>query len=75
MMNMMIGFAGLYTEGLPPSSIPPCGGALAVLSEVAEVTVVVTNSVTVLVRLAILLFFASSLQLSGCLRISSPPTH
>ena len=49
MMNKIIGLEGLYSDGFPPSSIPPCGGALSVLADVAEVTVVVTKSVTVVV--------------------------
>lgn len=43
----MMGELGLYTVGLPPSKIPACAGALAVLVEVAAETVVVTKSVTV----------------------------
>lgn len=55
MMNKMIGLLELYTEGLPPSRMPPCGGARAVLAAVAPVvmTVVVTRSVTVVVTAAI----------------------
>lgn len=51
MINRMIGLLELYTDGFPPSSMPPCGGALAVLAAVAPVviTVVVTKSVTVVV--------------------------
>lgn len=59
MMNIIIGSAGLYSDGFPPSSIPACGVALSVLSDTAEVTVVVTTSVTVLVKVAI---FQSSSQ-------------
>jgi hypothetical protein len=52
----MIGFVGLYTEGLAPSKMPPCGGALAVAAVVvAEVTVVVSMSVTVLVIVAMMI--------------------
>lgn len=51
-MNKMIGELGLYTVGSPPSKIPPCAGALAVLVEVVAEIVVVTMSVTV--RVAIL---------------------
>ena len=55
-MNRMIGFVGLYTDGLAPSKIPPCGGALAVAAvAVAEVTVVVSMSVTVLVTVAMMI--------------------
>ena len=65
MMNIIIGLAGLYTEGFPPSSIPPCGGALAVLSDVAEVTVVVTMSVTVLVKVVIFASFSGRRTMIG----------
>ena len=55
-MNRMIGFDGLYTDGLAPSKMPPCGGALAVAAVVvAEVTVVVSMSVTVLVIVAMMI--------------------
>lgn len=37
------GELALYSDGLLPSSIPPCAGARAVLVLVAEVTVVVTE--------------------------------
>jgi hypothetical protein len=55
-MNKMIGFVGLYADGLAPSKMPPCGGALAVAAVVvAEVTVVVSMSVTVLVIVAMMI--------------------
>jgi hypothetical protein len=55
MIKMIIGLLGLYTDGLAPSKIPACGGALAVAAVVvAEVTVVVRWSVTVLVMVAML---------------------
>ena len=56
-MKMIMGFLESYREGSPPSKIPPCGGALAVLSVTAPVTVVVTRSVTVVVNVAILVSF------------------
>ena len=55
MIKMIMGLLGLYTDGLAPSRIPACGGALAVAAVVvAEVTVVVSRSVTVLVMVAML---------------------
>ena len=46
-MKRMIGLEDWYTEGFPPSRIPPCGAALTVLEGVAEPMVLVTIRVTV----------------------------
>lgn len=52
MMNRIIGLLALYSEGLPPSRMPPCGATLAVLDAEAEATVLVTTSVIVVVTVA-----------------------
>lgn len=53
-MNRIMGLLELYCEGLPPSRMPPCGAALAVLDAVAEASVFVTTSVTVVVIVAMM---------------------
>lgn len=53
-INKIRGFVELYSDGFAPSRMPPCGGARAVAVVVAEVTVVVSMSVTVRVIVAIL---------------------
>lgn len=82
MMKMIMGFLGSYSDGLEPSSIPPWAGALAVEVLVAEVTVVVSKSVTVLVIVAMpngerLAPSPTSWRLSSsyvCTRVSGPIT-
>lgn len=42
MMKKMIGFDGLYTTGLTPSSTPPCGGTFVEIADAVAVGVFVT---------------------------------
>lgn len=39
MMKMVMGFLGSYTDGFPPSKIPPCGATRTVEVGAAEVVV------------------------------------
>lgn len=41
MMKMVMGFLGSYTDGFPPSKIPPCGATRTVEVGAAEAVVVV----------------------------------
>jgi hypothetical protein len=40
MMKMVMGFLGSYTDGFPPSKIPPCGATRTVEVGAAEAVVV-----------------------------------
>ena len=54
MIKIMIGLFASYLDGLEPSKIPPCAGALAVLTAVAMLTAMPLLTVIVVVLAAIL---------------------